>query len=425
MRTYLAGLILVGCLSSPYSKAQEVAQVADGIQVSSSDWPWWRGPMRNGAADPNQSPPIEFDSQSNVAWKTEVPGRGHGSPTVWGDQVFLATCDEETGTQMVVCYDRKSGAQLWTNRVHESGGMMKNKKGSAGSSTPACDGERIYVSFPNANALFTTAISLDGRTAWQERISSYVVHQGFGASPALYQNLVIVTSDNKGGGAIAALDRQSGEVVWKRERPNLPNYPSPVLVNVAGKDQIIMVGCDQVVSYDPMTGETNWQVEGATTECVTSTLTDGNLVYTSGGYPRNHMSAIRADGSGELVWENKSRLYVPSLVFRDGYLYGVLDAGIAMCWNAATGEEMWKGRLGGTFSSSPVLVGQQIFVANESGEFFVFAASPTQFELLSKNKLGDQVFATPTIVDSRIYHRVAHFSETGQRQEWLYCLAQD
>ncbi|MEZ6134027.1 MAG: PQQ-binding-like beta-propeller repeat protein [Pirellulaceae bacterium] len=300
--------------------------------------------------------------------------------------------------------------------------MQKNNKATAASCTAACDGERIFVSFPNSDALFATALDLDGNKVWQQRISSYVVHQGYGASPTLYKNLVIVSADNKGGGALAAMDRTTGDIVWRRERPTKPNYSSPTILHAAGKDQLIMTGCDQVVSYDPLTGKTLWETEGATTECVTSTVTDGKLIYTSGGYPKNHVSAIAADGSGKLVWENTSRLYVPSPVIRDGYLYAVLDEGIAICWDAATGEVMWKARLGGTFSSSTVLVGDQVYACNEAGEVFVFAARSDKFERIAKNQLGNQVFGTPTIVGGKIYHRVAHVSDDGQRQEMLYCI---
>lgn len=405
--------------------ASEPMRVNDGFSVSATDWPWWRGPMRNGTAAEDQHPPIAFGESDKVIWKSPVPGRGHGSPTLFGNRVFLATADESSGSQSILCYDRATGKQLWQKEVHSVGGMRKNNKATAGSSTPACDGELVFISFPNGNALIASALDVvTGDIVWQKRISSYVVHQGYGSSPALYQDLVIVSADNKGGGAITALKRSTGEIVWTRKRPQKPNYPSPTLVNIDGRDQIIMVGCDMIVSYDPLTGKTFWETEGATTECVTSTLTDGNLVYTSGGYPKNHMSAVRADGSGEVVWENDSRLYVPSLVLREGYLYGVLDAGIATCWDAATGKEQWKARIGGTFSSSPVLVDDQIFVSNEKGELFVFKANPEKYEQLAKNQLGDEVFATPTIVGSRIYHRVAHRGDSGERQEWLYCLGQ-
>ncbi len=397
-------------------------RVADGFKVDAGDWPWWRGPNRNGTAPAEQSPPTQFSESENVLWKVNLPGRGHGSPTVFGDKVFLVTADETSGSQSVVCVDRGTGETKWNKVVHETGGMWKNSKASAASCTPACDGQRVFVNFPNSDALITTALDLDGNQLWQTSVSAYEVHQGYGASPALYKDMVIVTSDNKLGGAVAALDRSTGEVVWRQTRPSKPNYSSPVLVHADGRDQLILTGCDLVVSYDPSTGEVVWETEGATTECVTSTVTDGQLIYTSGGYPKNHVSAVRADGSNTLVWENSSRLYVPSLLIRDGYLYGVLDEGIAFCWSAATGEEKWKSRLGGNFSSSPVLVGDQVYATNESGEFFVFAAQPDSFKKIAKNKLGDQVFATPTIVNSQIFHRVAHLDQSGERQEVLYCL---
>jgi outer membrane protein assembly factor BamB len=148
------------------------------------------------------------------------------------------------------------------------------------------------------------------------------------------------------------------------------------------------------------------------------------LIFTSGGYPKNHLAAIKADGTGQVVWENKSRVYVPSLLARDGYLFGVLDAGVAMCWKADTGAEVWKTRLGGTFSSSPVLVGGHIFVTNEAGRTFVFRAAPDGFKPIIENRLGDEVFATPAICGNRIYMRVAR-SENGRRQEMLYCIGSD
>jgi outer membrane protein assembly factor BamB len=403
----------------------QIVKVDDGLAIHPGDWPWWRGPMRNGTADADQSPPVTFSETENVRWKAEIPGRGYGSPTVVGDRVFLATSDETTGSQSMICVDRRSGKLLWQTLVHPDGGMRKNSKSTAASSTPACDGPRVFINFPNSDSLVTSALDLDGKLLWQTKISDYVVHQGYGASPALFQDLVIVSSDNKGGGAMAGLNRETGEVVWRRDRPETPNYPSPILLHAAGKDQVIMVGCDRIVSYDPMTGQTNWETEGATTECVTSTLTDGNLIYTSGGYPTNHMSAIAADGSGKLVWENTNRLYVPSMVIRDGYLYGVLDAGIAMCWKADSGQEMWKARLGGTFSSSPVLVGDKIFVANEEGGFFVYRAEPAGYEKLAENRLGDLVMATPTICGGEIFHRVTHVDDSGQQREVLYCLTKN
>ncbi|MDX1927218.1 MAG: PQQ-binding-like beta-propeller repeat protein [Pirellulaceae bacterium] len=398
-------------------------KVNDGFNVSSKDWPWWRGPDRNGEAALDQQPPLEWSSSKHVLWKAPIAGRGHGSVAVMGTRIFLQTADEATGAQMVLCLDRSSGNKLWSTTVHPSGGMRKNNKSTAASSTPACDGERVFVNFPNNGGLMTTALDLTGKQLWQTKICDYIEHQGYGSSPGLYQELVLVSADNKAGGAIAALNRKSGEIVWRRERPQMPNYPSPIVLHVAGKDQLLMTGCDKVSSFNPLTGETLWEVDGATTECVTSTVTDGSRIFTSGGYPKNHMSAVMADGSGKKAWENDSRLYVPSLVIRNGFLFGVLDAGIAVCWKAETGEEVWKARLGGTFSSSPVLVGDRIYATSEVGETFIYRADPTKFEQLGKCKLGDEVLSTLVICDSRIYCRAAHLVD-GKREEFLYCLGE-
>jgi hypothetical protein len=397
-------------------------QVDDRIVVDAADWPWWRGPQRNGIANPNQDPPTEWSATQNVAWKSAVPGRGHSSPTVVGRRVFLATADEQQGTQSVLCYDRETGNQLWQTIVHRGGLMQKNQKSTAASGTVACDGESVFINFANNGAVDVTALSLDGIRRWQTKIGDYLIHQGYGASPAVYQSLVISAADSHAGGVVAALDRKTGAIAWKRDRPKEPNYTSPIILNVEGRDQLLLSGCNLVSSFDPLTGKTLWEIKGATTECVTSAVTDGERVFCSGGYPKNHVAAVLADGSGKIVWENKDRVYVPSLLARDGYLFGVLDAGVAACWKSDTGQEQWKKRLGGDFSASPVLVGNRIYATNEIGETFVYRADSSKFEQIAMNKLGDQAMASATICRSRIYMRVVEQVD-GRRQEMLYCLA--
>jgi outer membrane protein assembly factor BamB len=330
--------------------------------------------------------------------------------------------DHQQERQVLICLNRDTGRANWQCTVHEGGFSEKgNKKASLASSTPACDGKRVFVTFLNAGAVYASAISLDGRLLWQTKISDYVVHQGYGASPAVYGSLVIVAADNKGGGAVAGLDRETGKIVWKRERPAKPNYASPVVLSVSGRDQLIFTGCDLVTSLNPLTGDVYWETEGATTEVVTTSVTDGKRIFTSGGYPKNHISAVAADGSKEVVWENTVRTYVPSMVIREGAIYSVQDAGIASCWDSATGKQLWKGRLAGTFSSSPVIVGERMYATNEKGTTFVLRATVDGFEKLAENQLGESVFSTPVICDSRIYIRVAHYVD-GQREEFLYCL---
>lgn len=390
--------------------------------VTAGDWPWWRGPQRNGVADAQQQLPTKWSDTENIAWKTPVPGRGHGSPTVVGDRIYLATAEAEREARSVVCYDRGTGGVTWTCDVHIGKVTpFKNKKGSDASCSVACDGERLFVNFLHDDAMFTSAVSLDGKVLWQTRITGYVVHQAYGSSPAIFGPLVIVTADNKSGGAIAGLNRESGKIVWKQDRPQFPNYASPVVLDVCGKTQCLVTGCELVSSFDPLSGQKLWEVEGATTECVTSTVVCGDLMFTSGGYPKNHVSAVKCDGSGALAWENETRVYVPSMLVRDGYLYAVADAGFAVCWECATGKEMWKGRIGGTFSASPVLVGDQILATNEAGESFIFRANPKEFQLIAENRLGEECFASPTVCDGHVYTRVA-VTEKSARREYLVCV---
>jgi outer membrane protein assembly factor BamB len=390
--------------------------------LNHDDWPWWRGPTRNGVARADQHPPTEWSETKNVLWKAPVPGRGHGSPTVVGEHVYLATAEEPEQLQSVLCFDRRSGKQLWKTIVHRGDRTKKgNAKASRASSTPACDGQRVYVNFLNNNAVYTTALSCEGKQLWQTKITDYTVHQGYGSSPAIYGSLVIVSADNKGGGAIAALDRETGDVVWKHERPKTPNYASPIILKVDGRDQLLFTGCNLVSSYNPADGKKLWEIAGATTECVTSIVTDGELVFTSGGYPKNHVSAVRGDGSGKIAWENKTRVYVPSMLVKDGHIYATLDAGIAACWEAGTGKQLWQHRLGGTFTSSPILVGENIYATNEDGTTFIFKADPEGFQSVGENHLGDEVFATPAICGGRIYIRAA-VRKNGERREMLYCV---
>ena len=394
----------------------------EAITVGPNDWPWWRGPDRNGVADA-QKPPLKWSETENVLWKTPVPGRGHGSPIVVGDQIFLATADAKELTQSVLCYDRKSGVLLWQKEIHR-GPFPKggNQKASFASSTLACDGKRVFINFLHDNAIYATALSRDGKQLWQTRVTDYTLHQGFASSPAVYKNLLIVSADNKGTGALAGLERATGKIVWKVERPKLPNYASPIILKVDGRDQLFFIGCKLVTSLDPLTGKKLWEIDGSTEECVTSTVTDGQRIISSGGYPKGHVAAIHADGSGKVAWEVNTKVYVPSLIQHRGYLYAIQDTGFAVCWKFDTGKEIWKSteRMGG-FSASPVLVGENLYATSEAGKTYIFKASPDGFQLLAENQLGSEVMATPTICGGRIYMRVA-VNQKGQRQEMLYCV---
>ena len=197
-------IVVVTCLfvfAPSVSVAEERRPAgARPIRFAPTDWPWWRGPGHDNIAVAEQNPPLTWSEDENIAWKNPLPGRGHGSPTVVGDQIFLATADLEQDVQSVHCFDRQSGRRLWKADAHTGGLIVEgNKKASLASSTVACDGERVFINFLNNGAVYTTAFDRQGNQLWQTKISDYTVHQGYGSSPAVYDSLVIVSADNKGG----------------------------------------------------------------------------------------------------------------------------------------------------------------------------------------------------------------------------------
>lgn len=417
-------LLAIQFLPAPVTAQSE----KPSTKKTTSNWPAWRGELGNGKVSGVPAPPTQWNAVKNVIWKTPIPGKGHGSVSVFGDYAFVTSADLISDRQSVHCLNKKSGKPVWITTVHQgglktAGNKKQNKKASLASTTIATDGKQIFVNFLNQEAAWTTALSMEGKIQWQKKICDYIVHQGYGSSPTLFGETVIVSADNKGGGAIVAFQKRDGTEVWRRDRPAKPNYPSPVVVNVFNKTQLVVTGCDLITSLDPTTGKVHWEIPGATTECVSSTVTDGKHVYTSGGYPKNHISAVVADGSGKIAWEINVREYVPSMIVHQGHLYAILDAGIAACFDSETGETKWKARLGGTFSGSPVLVNGLIYAFNEAGEGYVIKAQPTAFEEIAKNKLGDAVFASPAIADGKIFMRIAH-NEGSQRQEYVYCLGE-
>ena len=429
------GIVLVGCSDSTPSiggtPVQEISVIANQpvepvtlAQTAQNDWPWWRGPNGNGIAHSPQ-PPLKWTASKNVIWEVPVPGRGHSSPTVVGNHVYLATADEKQQIQSVLCFERETGLEVWKKDLHRGGFPDSvHSRNTHASCTMACDGERLFVAFLNGNAIWATALDLDGEQVWQKKLGGFESEYGYPSSPAIHQSLVIFAADHLAGGYLAALHRKTGKIRWLKKRPTISTCSSPVIAHVAGQTQLLISGADRVMSYDPQTGNVNWSVEGAGRITCGTMVAAGDLVFASGGYPSKETLCVRGDGSEEVVWRNRQKIYVPSMLVHNGYLYAVQDDGIVFCWNAKTGQEAWKKRLTGDVSASPLLMGGHIYVVNECGKLFVFQANPRKFQLVAENQLGDEAFATPAICGGRIFIRVADRS-TGMRQEILYCIGID
>ena len=396
---------------------------AAAAAASNQDWPGWRGPTHDGHAAANQQVPVKWSETENVVWQAPIRGRGHSSPTIAGNRVYVTTADTDKEEQVVICLDRASGKPVWETVVHQ--GKLVNKghrNASAASATAAWDGGRLYVNFLNDNAVYTTALDALGKILWQQRVADFDTHQGFGSSPVVHESVVLVTADHRGGGTFAGLDKTSGKVVWSHTRPKIPNYSSPALLKASGKTQMVVAGCNLVSSYDPISGKKLWEVAGSTEETVVTAVSDGSRVFASGGYPKNHVVAVEADGSGKIAWQNGARLYVPSMLVREGHVYAVLDSGQAVCWKSDSGDELWREKVDKDFYSSPVMVGNRIYATSLRGVTSVFEATPAQFKLIAQNQLGEEAFASPAICGNRIYLRSA--KKGTPRQEYLWCIGE-
>jgi outer membrane protein assembly factor BamB len=390
---------------------------------ASADWPTWRGPTYDGHAATGQTVPVKWSETENVVWRAPVRGRGHSTPIVVGNHVYLTTADEVKQEQLVLCYDRASGKLLWETVAHRGPlDTIGHRNTSQASGSVAWDGERLYVNFLNAKAIHATALDSAGKILWQQRVSDYVPHQGFGSSPVVHESVVLIAADHKGGGKLVGLEKRTGKVLWELERPKVANYPSIAVLKVAGRTQAVLGGCGLILSFDPLTGKKFWEIEGSTDETVVMAVTDGQRVFVSGGYPKNNVTAVDAS-SGKIVWQNSVRVYVPSMMVRDGHLFAMLDAGHAVCWKADTGEEVWREKIDKDFYASPVLVGDRFYATSLRGVTSVFEATAQKFgKLLAQNQLGDEAIASPAICGNRIYLRSAKKGDT--RQEYLWCIGE-
>lgn len=392
--------------------------------LHAADWSQWRGPTGKNIAAQGESIPTQWSDSENVVWKAEVPGRGHSSPIVLGELVVLTSADEGGQRQGVFGFDRQTGKQLWGTVVSQGGFLKAHQKNTHASATACSDGKQIYATFCHHNKVEAVALDLKGEIVWQKDLGGFRPKQyeyGYACSPTLHNGTLIVCADCDTVAWLKAVDVSNGKTVWEQKRRQMLNWSSPIIANVAGREQLLLSGLEQISSYDPGTGRPLWSTPCLTVATCGTVIWDDDTVYASGGYPKKETVAVKADGSGTVVWRNKVKCYEQSMLISDGYIYAVDDGGIAFCWEAKSGREMWKERLQGPVSASPVLVGDTIYASNERGVTFVFRANPDKFEAIARNQLGTESFATPTVVDGRLYLRVAS-GKGGGRKEMLYAI---
>lgn len=385
--------------------------------VAAQQWTRFRGPNGTGI-HPTDVIPAQW-TEADYRWKVKLPGIGHSSPVVWGARVFVLSANPDDATRHVLCLDASTGDTLW-RKDYASTPHHLHPRNSYASSTPAVDSERVYVAWASPEQLTLRALDHDGGEVWVQDLGPWDTEHGFGSSPIVYEDLVILFNSQQaldllpdqqpGQSRMMAFDRRTGELRWSTPRTTTRVcYSTPCIYQPSdGPPQLICYNTgDGVFSLDPLTGVPNWSVPVFTMRTVSSPILAGDLVLggTGSGGGGNYLAAVRIGGEPQEVYRvERQAPYVPTSVAYESLVFLFSDRGFASCIEAADGTLVWRERLTSGFSSSPVLADGKLFCIDEQGDVWVLAAS-RQFQKLGQNALGEPSRATPAISDGRLFVR--------------------
>lgn len=383
-----------------------------GSLAQAENWPGWRGPRGDGSSE-ETNVPVVWSETEHIAWKVKIPYSGHSSPIVFGNRVFVVGADTgEKPSRVLMCLDLATGQMLWQKIVVESPLEKKHHLNSWASGTPACDGERVYVSFLDQTHILVVAYDLEGREVWRKTPGIFSSRHGFCSSPVVFQDLLIVNGDHDGDSYLTALKRTTGETVWKTPREyKTRSYCTPIIREIDGRTQMMLSGSKCVASYDPLTGKQQWMLDGPTEQFVASLVYNKGLIFLTGGFPDHHIMAIDPRGSGKITnashvkWHyTKGDAYVPSPVACGDYFLLVSDRGIGTCFESLSGKIQWQERLGTHYSASLVTANGLVYFLDDEGQMKVIKPGPT-LEIVAENKLAEQTFASPAISQGKLLIR--------------------
>jgi outer membrane protein assembly factor BamB len=379
-------------------------------------WTRWRGPSGQGLVTTGKYTD-KWSPTAGVKWKVPVPGRGHSSPIIWGDHIFLTTAREDGAKLSMLAFSRSTGKPLWETFVPTDSIEHVYPKNSRASATAITDGKFVYASFGTHGL---AAFDFKGKLAWHTPVGQLNNYHGSAGSPILYKDRIFIYQDHKGSNTtkpfVAAYDKATGKQIWKTDRVEMTGWGTPVVIRAGDHDELIVSSMRKVYGYNPDNGKELWTVSGLTVEVIPTPVVAGGLVICSSGR-QGPTIAIRPGGSGDVTqthvaWTSpKGSPFVPSGVVVDGILYMVNDIqSILTAHDVKTGEVLYQGRLGEAkkegFSASPIAHNGKLFFTNDDGETFVLQAG-REFKLLHVNQLGEQTLASPALVDGRWYFRTA------------------
>ena len=383
------------------------------IAIAAEDWPQFRGPGGQGVSA-ETGLPIEWSESKNVAWKVAVPGRGWSSPVVADGRVWLtsATAVQRDTSLRLLAFDAGSGKLALDVEVFRVRGTdLLNAKNSHASPTPIVDGERVYVHFGPQG---TAAVSTAGQILWKTTLR-YEPQHGNGGSPELAGDLLIVNCDGFDQAFVAALDKTTGKVRWRRDRrePHSQAYSTPLAIRVGDRPQVVSVGAFNATAHDPQTGKEIWRVsypEGYSN--VPRPVYGAGLVFIATGFNQPSLLAVRPDGTGDVTrshvaWKlSRGAPLTPSPLLVGDALYLVSDNGIATCVEARSGEVRWQQRLGHAFSASPVFADGRVYFLDEDGRTTVIAPG-TSATPIAVNALDGGTLASMAVSGRAFFIRTA------------------
>jgi outer membrane protein assembly factor BamB len=397
--------------------------VQASLLAAEGDWPRWRGPNDDGMA--RGDAPLRWSDTEHIAWKAAVPGRGHSSPVVWGNRIFLTTAVPAGAPAagplqehrfVVLCLDRATGKTIWervarTATPHQT---YHPQYGSFASNSPLTDGKYVYAFF-GSRGLY--AYTLDGDPVWQKDFGQLRMFMNFGegAWTALDGSTLVVVWDHEDASFLIGLDKTTGRELWRTPRQGNTNWSGPYITTVNGRKQVIVSASREVCAYDLETGAPIWKATGLGQNTIPAPVAAGGLVFVMSGFRNPNLMAIRLGRTGDLtatdaiVWQNqRGNSYSASPVLHDGKLYVLTDSGMLSVFDAQTGTPFYQQqRLPKpySFKASPVGANGKLYLASENDDVIVVKMGET-FEVLATNTLTDQTFiASPAIVDGEIYLR--------------------
>ncbi len=423
-----------------------VCGVSRAASGSAGDWPQWRGPEANGVSR-ERGIPTRWGPDEHVAWKAALPGLGTSTPVVWGDYVFVTSqvgrgdvdergarfpgstrpreyaTDDRAITLLVLAFHRSDGRLRWEYRVEAEGPIPAvHRKHNLASPSCVTDGQRVYAWFGTGQLL---ALELDGDLVWSRHLGTeyapFDILWGHGSSPVLHAESLILLCDHPPGGYLLALDARTGKERWVVDRgEGLRSYSTPFVVEGDGGDRLIVNSTRRIEAIDPSTGELLWHAGEPVTLSIPMPVHDAGTLYASRGYSSGPYMAIRMGGSGDVSrthrrwWFPTRAPYISSLLFYDGFLYMATEGGIVTVMDPSDGTTVWRARLGGVFTASPVAADGHVYLLAESGETVVLKSGGRP-QVVARNLLGERALASLAVSHGRLFIRT---------DAYLYCIGE-